>query len=221
MRKNYLSICFDPLIILDPAAFELFTWTKAEFVNFPLLQIKFLKMVLDSYEALYYFIWVLNWSQFTCINIRKVRPTIFTMMSLVIYDKIIAKGGSIIFMHANGELCLKGSEFFTFQFLRRGDEKALLFSVLFIYPLAGRLPRIRTIANHNIVKLSLSNCYRICNSITLFMESLSWKVIFCCSIQKLNIINLFLHYLLQVAEMAPHYSWSEISFIHIFILYLF
>lgn len=104
--------------MLDPAALELFAWAKAELINFPLLQIKFLKMVLYSYEAFYNWICVLYWPQSACVNIREVRPAIFTMMSFVIYDKIIAKGRSIIFMHANGELCLKGSEFFTFQFLR-------------------------------------------------------------------------------------------------------
>ncbi len=117
MRKNYLSKCFDSLIMLDPAALELFTWAKAEFVYFPLLQIKFLKVVLYSYEAVYYLVCVLNRTQSTRVNIREVRPAVFTMLSFVIYDKIIAEGRSIIFMHTNGELCLKGSEFFTFQFL--------------------------------------------------------------------------------------------------------
>lgn len=221
MRKNYRSVCFDSLIIFDPAAFKLFARAIAELVYFPFFQIEFLKMVLYPHKDADDLICVLNRPGSAGINIREIRPTVFTMMSFVIYDKIITKGRSIIFVHANGELCLKGSEFFTFQLLWRRDKKTLLFGILFISPLAGRFPRKRTISNDNIVELSLSNCYSVRHSIALFMKSLSWKIIFCCPIQQLNVINLLLHYLLQVIEMFAHYSGSQVSFVHIFILDLF
>lgn len=139
---------------------------------------------------------VLQRLSFARINIRKIRPTIFTVVGLIIYDKIIPKRWAIIFMHTYRKFCLKRSEFSIFQIFWRRNEKTMLVLILLIDPLIRWLPSKWAKSYDNLIVFGFGSHDGICNSITFLMENLCWKIVLSGSVKQVYIINLFLHHVL-------------------------
>lgn len=117
-------------------------------------------------------------------------------------------------MHPNCKLNFEGGEFSTFELLRWGYQKTLLFTVLFVDPLFGRLPSKRAISNHNLFMLCLSYHYCIGHPITLFVESFGREIILSRSIQQMNVVNIFFHCLLKITEVVSQQTRNNFSFTH-------
>ena len=149
-------------------------------------------MIRNSYKLINSKIIMLNRSNFTCINIRKVRPTILTIISLIINNKIITKSRPIIFMHADSKLSFIWYEFSTSELFSRWDKKTLLFEILLVHPVVRRLPWKHTISNHNITILCFCNCHSVRHAIAFFMELWCWKFACCCPVQQMYVVYLFL-----------------------------
>lgn len=175
-------------------------------------------MVVYSHETCYCLAVVLDWPRFARVNVREIRPTVFTVMSFIIDHKVIAKTRPIIFMHTNSKLSFERSKLLTLEILRRRYQETLRISIFFVYPIGSRLPRERTISNNNIIKLSFSNSNSIGNTITFLMECLSIKIVLSCPVQQMNVVDLSPHHFLKILKLISHNTRSKFPLLHIHIL---
>lgn len=100
-----------------PTILKLFALTEAQLVDLPLFKVKLLEMVFYSNKTLYSLASMLYRLQSAGVDIREIRPAVFTMMGFIINNKVIPKGRSIIFMHSNCKFCFKWGKFLSFQLL--------------------------------------------------------------------------------------------------------
>ena len=104
---------------------------------------------------------MLDWPETAGVDIREIRPAIFTVVCFVVNDEIITEAGTVIFVHSDGEFRFEGSEFFPPQVFRWGNQKALLFVVLLVHPIVRGLPSKRAVPDDYIVKLGFRYHYGV------------------------------------------------------------
>lgn len=140
-------------------------------------------MVLHTYKAVDSLWAVLYRLKAASVHIWEIWPTVFTIMCFIINYKIIAKRGTVIFVHSYSIFSLYWCKFFVFKLFRRRNKETLLFAILFIYPLFRGFPLERAKSNYHLVMLSFCYHYSIRYTIALLVKDLSRKFMLCGSIK--------------------------------------
>ena len=131
---------------------------------------------------------MLNRTLFTLIAVREIRPACFTDMSMIINNKIISKTGSILCMHSQHEFLLDWLEFLLTKGFAHTENKAIFKVILLILPLWRWSPRNWAETSHYIFELSAYHRECVGLIITKLMKSFCGKIMFSCSVEKLDVI---------------------------------
>ena len=125
-------------------------------------------------------------------------------------------------MHAYCEFSFKRDKFQTLEIFSKREEKGFVGGIIFILPIFRRVPRNSTVCSYHISKLSFSDRQSVYFSITCSMKSLSTELMLRCSIQKLNIVNLFFNNFLKSLNIVlKQASFKLISIVPEFVLNFF
>ena len=135
---------------------------------------------------------MLNRTLFTLIAVGKIRPACFTHMSMIIDNKIISKAGSILCMHSQHEFLLDWLEFLLTKGFAHTENKAIFKVILLILPLWRWSPSNRAETSDYVFELSSYHRQCVGLIITKLMKSFCGKIMFCCSVEELDIIYIFL-----------------------------
>ena len=125
-------------------------------------------------------------------------------------------------MHAYCEFSFERDKFQSLEVFSKREKECFVWGIIFILPVFGGMPRNSTVCSNHISKLSFCDGQGVYFSITCSMKSLSTKLMLRCSIQKLNIVNLFFNNFFKSLDVVlKHASFKLISIVSELVLNFF
>lgn len=143
---------------------------------------------------------MLNRVFFALVAVREIRPTCFTYISVIIYNKIISKARPILTMHSQHEFLLHWLKLALTKWFTHSENKTILKVILLILPLWRWSPSNWTKSSNYISELSADHSQCIIFTITDLMKSFCREIMLCCSVKELNIVNIFLEEFLYIID---------------------